>query len=192
MVLERFQATTSVARAVYGDGTPQLHTLLEAAKVARAATAGHPHFNFMRHVEPAVDGTLAAMKADLELGLVGSIEGRAVGEVLADLLGLAKEKLAEGGEASKNVAAVLAAAAFEDTTRRLAAAKAGVHDRRDLANVLNALKDAKVLVGSQVSISQSYLSFRNNSLHADWAKVDGAGVASCLAFVEGLILQHFG
>ncbi len=39
-----------------------------------------------------------AMKADVESGLVGSIERRAVGEVIADMLGLAKEALADGSD----------------------------------------------------------------------------------------------
>ena len=51
------------------------------------------------------------MKADLEAGLVGNLERHVAGEVIADLLGLAREVLADD---RLNVAAVLTAAAFED------------------------------------------------------------------------------
>jgi hypothetical protein len=35
-----------------------------------------------------------------------------------------------------------------------------------------------------------YLKFRNDALHADWARLNAAVVGSCIAFVEQLVLQH--
>lgn len=91
----------------------------------------------------------------------------------------------------KNVAGVLVAAAFEDTIRKLAAAFADVHDRRDLADVLAALRAAKVLEGATFATAQNYLNFRNSALHANWDRFSRPDVLSCRAFVEQLILQHF-
>ena len=48
------------------------------------------------------------------------------------------------------------------------------------------------MVGASLLIGLSYLEFRNDALHADWDKLDGAAVASRLAFVEVLLLKHFG
>jgi hypothetical protein len=134
---------------------------------------------------------LKTLKADVQAGLVGNIERRALGEVMADMLGLAKEALADGTDGAKNVAAVLTAATFEDTIRRMGSELAGVQGRPDLADVLAALKKAGILQGPQIGIAQSYLKFRNDALHADWAKIQAAAVASCIGFVEPLILQYF-
>jgi hypothetical protein len=60
----------------------------------------------------------------------------------------------------------------------------------DLADVLTALKQAKVLVGAPLSIALGYLKFRNDALHADWPNLNDAVVGSCLAFVEHLVLRH--
>lgn len=191
-VVEALQGTVGLARILYGDldETPQVHTVMKAAQLARDQKQ-NVAFSFFETVWPAVRGTLRAMKADVEAGLLGTIERRAAGEVIADMLGLAKEALARGSDAGRNVAAVLTAAAFEDTIRKMGATLAGVQDRIDLADVLNALKDAKVLVGAPFTTAQSYLKFRNDSLHADWTQLTPAVVGSCVSFTEGLLLQHF-
>ena len=66
-----------------------------------------------------------------------------------------------------------------------------VQGRPDLADVINALKSAGVLVGAPLTTGQSYLKFRNDALHADWTNIDRVIVGSCLAFVEGILLKHF-
>jgi hypothetical protein len=139
---------------------------------------------------PVTQGVLRAMEADVQSALVGNIERRAAGEVIADFVGLAKEALADGRGAAKNVAAVLAAAAYEDTIRRMGSTLAHVQGRPELADVLTALKLARVLVGAPFTTAQGYLKFRNDALHADWASLNHPVVSSCIAFVEGLVLQH--
>ena len=99
--------------------------------------------------------------------------------------------LEEGGEASKNVAAVLAAAAFEETIRRMGAAFAGIVDRDDLSKIIVELKQQGILQGSQVGVVQSHLQFRNDALHADWNKIDHVAVSTALQLVQHLLLKHF-
>jgi hypothetical protein len=190
-VTEAMQGTLTVARAFYGDRTetPQVHTLMKAAQKAREDRRAIS-FSFVEIVWPVVQGTLSAMKADLEAGLVKDIELRAAGEALADMLTLAKDALAQGSDGAKNVAAVLAAAAFEDTVRKLGAQLANVEARIDLSDVLKALKTAQVITGAPFTTAQGYLKFRNDALHADWTKLDRPVVGSCIAFTEGLILKH--
>ncbi len=89
------------------------------------------------------------------------------------------------------MAAVLIAAAFEDLMRRMGKSLAGVVGRPELQEVIVALKNADVLKGGQVGIAQSYLKFRNDSLHADWNKVDRSLVQSCIGFIEELLVKHF-
>jgi hypothetical protein len=64
------------------------------------------------------------------------------GEVLRDLLGLARVALDED---QKDVAAVLAAAAFEDTMRRMGRELAYIQDRPKLSDVLQTLQAKHVL-----------------------------------------------
>jgi hypothetical protein len=136
-------------------------------------------------------GTVSNLIRELEHNLVGSIRSSIQGEVLGDLIGLAKEALSSNTDEAKNVAAVLAAAAFEDCVRRLGIEKAGIQDRPKLENVLGALKDAGILNGGAVSLANSMLKFRNDSLHADWQQVTRAQIESCLALTESLLREHF-
>jgi hypothetical protein len=75
--------------------------------------------------------------------------------------------------------------------RRLAAEKAGVQDRPKLESVVGALKDADLIRGGNISLANTLLKFRNDSLHADWQKVQQAQVESCLALTESLLREHF-
>jgi hypothetical protein len=189
-IVEVMQGTVTLATIIYGaTEPPQVRAMTEAAQHA-SKVSGSVSIIFWENVWPVVQGTLRAMRADVEAGLVGDIQRRATGEVLADMLGLAKEAFADAQEGTRNVAAVLTAAAFEDTIRKMGATLASVQGRPDLANVLVALKNAKVLVGAPATTAQSYLKFRNDALHADWAQLNDALVGSCLAFVEHLVLQH--
>jgi len=136
-------------------------------------------------------GAVSNTIRELENGLITNLRTSIQGEVLGDMVGLAREALSANTVETKNVAAVLTAAAFEDCLRRLAAEKAGVQDRPKLESVVVALKDAGVLKGGNVSLATSMLKFRNDSLHADWQNVQQAQVESCLALTESLLRDHF-
>lgn len=131
------------------------------------------------------------MKRDIEAGLIGTLSQQITGDVLTDFIQLARTTLNRNGDDAKNVAAVLAAAAFEDTIRRMGANLAGISDQRDLADVLIALKEKGVIQSQQIGIAQAYLNFPNYALHANWDKVQREAVHSVLGFVEQLLLKHF-
>jgi hypothetical protein len=131
-----------------------------------------------------------SVEDDIKLGLTENLRTKIAGEVLTDFLQLSRTALEEKGNDTKNVAAVLAAALFEDTIRRLAIAN-GIPHLEKLADVLKELKDKGIIQGTQVGIAQSYLSFRNNALHAQWEKVEKESVASVLGFVEQLLMKNF-
>lgn len=114
-----------------------------------------------------------------------------VGEVLSEMVRLAKEILSERTEASKNTAAVLTAAAYEGLVRRMGEELADVTDRPKLEDVIGTLKRADILKGGQIGTAQSFLKFRNDALHADWSQIDRSQVESCIAFCESLLLKHF-
>jgi hypothetical protein len=89
------------------------------------------------------------------------------------------------------VAAVLAAAAFEDTIRKMGAQLCGIQTRDDLSKIVIALKTQGILVGAQFGTVQAQLQFRNDALHADWNKIDAVGVRTVLQLVQELLLKHF-
>lgn len=187
-VMEMYQGALQLLRLVHGKGSAQEIALVEAYN---ALTDRRNGATLQIYVQPAALGTLRALKSDIELGLLGSVARRGAGEALGDFAVLAREAVAAGTDTGKNIAAVLTAALFEDTIRRLGAEKAQVVGRPDLSAVVSALKDVGVFKGATTTIALSYLKFRNDSLHADWNGITAAGVESCLAFVQGLLVEHF-
>jgi hypothetical protein len=104
---------------------------------------------------------------------------------------LSRHVLEEPGENQISVAAVPAAAAFEDTIRRMAETSGESTTGVDLSNVINRLKEKGILQSPQLGIAVSYLKFRNHALHARWEQIDRSSINSVLAFVEALLLKHF-
>jgi hypothetical protein len=136
----------------------------------------------------AVQGAVRSLGADIAAGAVGSLRRNLAGSLLADMLQMAKEARTAG---SKEVASVLAAASYEDTIRRMGQELAGVEGRPALGEVLVQLKKRGTMQGAQVGIAQSYLRFRNDALHADWAKIEDEAIGAVIAFVESLLAKHF-
>jgi len=173
--------------ALYGPKSEQADVLLKRRDDLR------PEDNSFRKelTARAVGAALQNLRAEVEGGLLSSLERRIASDVLSDLIQLARAALDEPGEGPKNVAAVLAAAAYEDTIRRVAKEHAGVIGQDKLDVVIGKLKDAGLLVAPQLGIALSYLNFRNHALHAQWNVIDRAAVQSVLGFVEQLLLKHF-
>lgn len=181
--------TLSVMQAVYGSNSSQerdLRTYLE--RLREKLPPGNSLL--IQQSISAIKGALSSIKAEIESGFMGTLRTTLTGEVLTDIIKLTRAVLEEKGDDAKNVASVLAAAAFEDTLRKLADIKK-CGDADKLADLLTQIKDAGVLQGAEVGIAQSYLSFRNRALHAKWNEVDRPSVESVLAFVEQIILKHF-
>ncbi len=188
-VAEAAQFATSMLTAFYGPQSPQL----EAFQSDREAIAKSkdPESTRAFGLSSLALGTIANVKAELEAGLIVKLRALVAGEILAELVRLGKEILEEQTDAAKNVAAVMTAAALEDLIRRLGLELGGVTDRRSLQDVITALKSVGVLKGGEIGIAQSFLQFRNDSLHADWVKVSRVQVESCIAFIESMLIKHF-
>src|SRR5688500_6609601 len=157
-----FQGALTLLSAVHGGGSVQVQTLIKDAENIRtqcSANLAEQELGFI------VRAALINLKGELDAGIAGSLQRTITGEVLTDFIQLARKALEEKGDEAKKVAAVLAASVYEDTIRRLALTN-GIPHTDKLADVLTALKDNGLLQGSQVGIANSYLNFRNNSLHA--------------------------
>jgi len=182
------QGTLSVMQMVYGPNSPMASHLVTSLSHHRSLEPGSS--GTIIEVRAICRGTLKSVLAELDAGLAGSLQATVAGEVLTDLIALCKTVLDESGDGAKNVAAVLAAAAFEDTMRRMAFLH-GIPHQETLIAVLSALKEKDILHGAQVGIAQSYLGFRNKALHAQWELIERPAITSALGFVEQLILEHF-
>jgi len=126
-------------------------------------------------------------KADYDGGYAMSMEASIAGEIFADFVALAKRALEEK---QKDVAAVLACAALEDTLKRIAAANGLDVSEKEMADVINALKAARVIEGGTSKLVSAMPKIRNYALHANWDKISEADVGGVIGFVEQLILTH--
>jgi hypothetical protein len=186
---ETVQFAGSITAAVYGVQSPQLAAFNNAlAQIAKSTKAAREVMFFQG--EHAI-GAIRNVVAEIKQGLIGNLRALIAGEVFSELLSLGKETLEEGNDASKNVSSVLVAAAFEDLIRRMGSEMAGVPGRPKLESVVIALKDAQVLKGGEPGLAQSYLKFRNDSLHAHWENVQESQIQSCISFIETLLVKHF-
>jgi hypothetical protein len=184
------QFATSMLTAFYGSESPQLHAFRSGCDAISKSKDGITSKSY--ELEALAFGTIANAKAELERGLIVNLRIVVTGEILADLVGMGKEILSGGStETAKNVAAVMIAVAFEDLLRRMALELAGLNERRPLQDIVSTLKDSGALKGGEVGVAQSFLKFRNDSLHADWANISRPQVESCTAFVEAILLKHF-
>jgi hypothetical protein len=190
MITERFCGTLTLIGMTYGADSIQAKLVSESMERCRQADET-PVYGDMHKVWSTTEGVLQSLRSELQTGLVSTIALRAAGESIGDFLALAKQALEDEREQARNVAAVLAAAAFEDAVRRMGSSLAEVQGRPDLKDVLTALKQKQVLAGPSVTTAQGYLKFRNDALHADWKSIDRAVIGSCLAFTEGLVATHF-
>jgi hypothetical protein len=186
---ELYQGAITMLELTHGKNSSQISALRDL--VASHQKSKDHHTLITRAITSSALGSLKSLKREVEEGLVGNLRREVTGEVLGDLLLLAKATLEQGTEGSKNVAGVLVAAAFEDTIRRLGATYCGIRTRESLPDILAQLKAAEVLKGSQVGVVQSHFQLRNDAMHADWDKIDVVGVKTVAALVQELLLKHF-
>lgn len=141
---------------------------------------------YVSNAEAAVAVFEAAWR-DIEAGVVGSLEKRAAGEVFADFVTAARTALSEG---QKDVAAVLACAALEDTLKKFAALNDVDVKGKTMDGVIGALKAAGLVSGAQKGLLEAMPKIRNAAMHADWQKLSEPDVASVIAFTQQFLLLH--
>jgi hypothetical protein len=168
----------NLIRAVYGEETPHYKNFREA----------YTYCHGYEHEIKRLIALFQSAKEDFDGGYVFNIELRISGEVFGDFVALARQSLSEG---QKDVAAVLACAAFEDALKRLAAANKISTDGKTMADLVNALKSAGLVAGAQKSLLGAMPRIRNMAMHAAWSKISEPDVSSVLGYVEQLLLSKF-
>jgi hypothetical protein len=112
------EGTITVTRAAYGDNDERLGDIRSNAQ---AYFKHDPSAEYaITHCMQVCGGVLANLKEEIGAGLLGSVETCVTGDVLSDVVGLARLVLQEQGDDPRNVAAVLTAAAFEDSLKVVA------------------------------------------------------------------------
>jgi hypothetical protein len=141
----------------------------------------------MSYSVEAAKGAFLAARADFEGGYVSSLAQGIAGEVFGSLLNSARIAL-HGGH--KDSAAVLAAAAFEDSLKKIGTLHGLNVAEEELGNVIGALKAQQLLQGCAAKSAERFQNLRNWAMHANWEKVTAEEVGSLIGFVEQLLIKH--
>jgi hypothetical protein len=135
----------------------------------------------------SLKGALESIKSDIENDLIFNLEKQTIGSVVADFITLAKTSIESG---NKDVAAVLASAALEDSLKRYAILNNLQADDKDMSEVISALKSKGLLKGPQASVITSYTKTRNKAFHAEFEAIEMPEVKSLITFTEEFILKN--
>jgi hypothetical protein len=136
----------------------------------------------------ALKGIFRAAKADYDGGYAFSLQVQISGEIYGDFVVLARAALAEG---AKDVAAVLACAALEDSLKRFAGMNGLDVSDKVMQDVVNALKSKGLVGGAQKTLLDAMPKIRDYAMHANWEKITAQDVGSVLGFVEQFLLAKF-
>lgn len=101
---------------------------------------------------------------------------------------MAKHSLQDG---YKDVAAVLACSALEDTLKKFALLNGIPITDESMSEVVNALKTKGLVSGAQKSLLDTMPKIRNFAMHANWEKISAPDVSSVIGFVEQFLLTNF-
>ena len=101
--------------------------------------------------------------------------------MFGDFVAMAKHALSDG---HKDVAAVLACAALEDTLKRYALVNGLTVDGNSMQDTVNALKSKGLVSGAQKTLLESMPKIRDYAMHANWEKIDAPAVNSVIGYVE--------
>ena len=168
----------NLIKAVFGEDSPHYINFTETVK--ECAGGG----DYVKGLQ----GLFKSAKEDFEGGYVFNVDLRVSGEVFGDFIVLAKQSLAEG---HKDVAAVLASAALEDSLKRYATANGLNVDDGSMMAVINALKSKGLVSGAYKTLLNAMPKIRNYAMHADWEKISEPDVNSVIGFVEQFLLTKF-
>ena len=184
------QATVSILALVYGSPSTQLSLFLDRVKSGVGGRDSQDYY-YNQRVASEIVRVIDQGLADKRAGMTGSVRVLAQGEVLGDFLGLAREAMVSRDGPSERVAAVLVAAALEETLKQIGASADVDVANRDIRGVIQKLKDAGLLVGAQVGLANGLVKFRDTAFHGQFDLIERATIESAFAFVEGLLIARF-
>jgi hypothetical protein len=183
---EILSSTITISSMLWGLSSPQVETVKTANELMNKSnwSAQAKADNMIKQCQ----GILKSYKDDIENGILGRLKLDYQGEVFADLLSSAKAAVDND---VREVAAVLAAAALEDSMKKIAESIGLNMDGKELSEVTNALKAAGSFSSTRASLVSGMLAFRNKAMHAQWDKLDMIETKTVISFVETLLSEYF-
>ena len=154
------QSTLTILASIYGTNSLQVGSFQKRIQKGVGQRDGIDTSYDVRVAED-IESVLSAASADLDSGLSQSIQATASGEVLGDFVALARTALDENTVGSDRVAAVLSAAALEETLKRLGDLNGVAVYDRDMRGVIQKLTDAEILKGPTAKVASGYVVFRD-------------------------------
>jgi hypothetical protein len=168
----------SLIRAVFGEDSPHhanFATTLKGCKGSKSEV-------------DALKAVFLSAKEAFDGGYVFNVELTVSGEVFGNFVATAKQALSGG---YKDVAAVLACAALEDTLKRYAIANSLTVEGKTMQDIVGALKSKGLVTGAQKSLLDPMPKIRDYAMHANWDKITAPDVNSVIGYVEQFLLTHF-
>jgi len=165
-------------RAVFGENSPQHENFVRSLK---ESVVSHVKLESLKVI-------FNSAKEAFDGGYVFDVELTVSGELFGDFVAMAKHALSEG---HKDVGAVLACAALEDTLKRYALANGVTVEANSMQDTVNALKSKRLVPGAQKTLLESIPKIRDYAMHANWEKITAPDVSSVIGYVEQFLLTHF-
>ena len=179
-----YMGALSLVTAVYGPISPQAQAITER----KTEFAKYGVDSREEYFTSELHGMLRSIRDDIQSGLVTSLQAEAKGEILADFIVMAKQAIENS---VKDVAAVLACAALEDTLKKYAELHGLNVSDKDMSEVIGALKSRALVKGPRGKVLDSFTMVRNKAFHAQWDKIEMTEVQSVIAFVETFLSIEF-
>ena len=181
-----YMELTNIIETIYGPNSAQLRVVekLEQHAYDGDGRTYAKHLDFVGHLRDCLN----TIKADIEGGLVERVQSHAQREIIGDFIELAREALNAG---QKNVAAVLACAALEDSLKRTAKDRdLDVYDKV-MSEVINALKSVGEIRSGEAKTLGNYVNLRDSAFHAQWDEFEDADVEDVIEYTKDFLDERF-
>jgi hypothetical protein len=187
-----YQGTLNLLQLVYGENSTQLNEFKLISERHWKSFHVYPSgFDNSMEIESAIYGAtigvLSNLRAEIVQGLISNIRQEAVREVYADFIIMARKAIEDN---NKDVAAVLASAALEDSFKKSCAIKGIDVADKEMADVIGIMKAKGILSGTQAKLAPTYNRLRNFAMHAQWDQIHLPEVQSMIGFTESFIIAN--
>ncbi len=142
-----------------------------------------------RYLVEEMAALMTRLREEIELGLLTTIENRAIALTFGDFLDHGAEYLAQG---RKNEAGVIAGIVFEDTIRRICRTLEIGENGVSLETLIADLARRDVLTALKAKRARAAAGLRTSAAHARWEEFEIGDVTPVIEFTKELIAAHLG
>ena len=197
------QLIAQVPEIIASDGYRQRAWLIAAQRVVRLvcpSTSDPYHLDahpivvsaalpMPSHLVHQMAALMTRLREEIELGLLTTIENRAIAVTFDDFLDHDAEYLQHN---RKNEAGVIAGIVFEDTIRRICRVSEILEKGVNLNTLISQLVKTGVLTESKAKRARAAAGLRTSAAHARWEEFEIGDVTPVIEFTKELIAAHLG